>query len=102
MGVQECTGKVSSYTTYDGTSADDCDGKLLPWRRHYSSATVMPTVYTSRRILDRQGMPVARQMESLWLVDASAPVNRVDQVAPQLEKIMNSFSVELAPPEKGI
>mmetsp|Transcript_88113 Transcript_88113/g.189157 ORF Transcript_88113/g.189157 Transcript_88113/m.189157 type:complete len:327 (+) Transcript_88113:43-1023(+) len=96
--VQECTGKVSTYTQPDGTTAEDCDGRLLPWRRHISSATVMPTQYTSMRTTDRNGVPLARQMESLWLLDASVPVNQADRVGPQLEKIANSFTVELPPP----
>lgn len=96
--TQECTGKVSPFTRYDGASMEDCDGKVLPWRRHFVTATVMPTKYTSMRssYLDGSSGSRSRLIESLWLLDASAPSDRAEKgLGSDLEKIANSFSVSL-------
>eukprot|EP00418_Pyrodinium_bahamense_P081957 CAMPEP_0179073298 /NCGR_PEP_ID=MMETSP0796-20121207/32499_1 /TAXON_ID=73915 /ORGANISM="Pyrodinium bahamense, Strain pbaha01" /LENGTH=336 /DNA_ID=CAMNT_0020770487 /DNA_START=62 /DNA_END=1072 /DNA_ORIENTATION=+ len=96
--TEECTGKVSQFKRYDGSSIEDCDGRVLPRRRHFVTATVMPTKYTSMRssYLDGSSGSRSRLIESLWLLDASAPAAQAEQgLSGDLEKIARSFSVAL-------
>lgn len=106
--LQECSGKVTAFTREDGTNVEDCDGKVLPWRRHYVAATVIPTKYTSMRSssLDGSSGMMSRLLETLWLLDASAPAAKVDSkgsLGAELEAVARSFTVALAelPAEAG-
>jgi len=100
--AQQCKGTVAEYTTSGGETKLDCDGEVLPLRRHFISATSMPTVYTSMRKQpgeeDRSAL-----VESLWLLDVSAPVDKLgaNDLGIALEKIAGSFSVPL-PDKEGL
>lgn len=94
--AEECTGQVASFTRYDGAVLDDCDGRVLPQRRHFLTAIVIPTKYTSMRsnYLDGSNGQRSRFLESLWLLDASAPVSVVEKgLCGDLPKIADSFQV---------
>lgn len=72
--ARECTGPVTEYTNGEGKLVPDCDGKKKPRTRHVLTATVLPTRYTAQR-----ETTMSRFLESLWLLDASAPVASADQ-----------------------
>jgi len=99
--VQECTGTVTGFKRDDGSTIEDCDGKVLPWRRHFIAATVLPTKYTSMRssYLDGSLGLNSRIFDSLWLLDASVPVKKINGkagVGDELRAAVRSFSVQPA------
>jgi len=95
--VRECKGTMLEFKD-GGSFKYDCDGTVLPPRRHFVTATVMPTVYTSMRKQEGEA-DRSTLVDSLWLLDASAPMENleVDNVGAALEKTARSFSV--VPPE---
>jgi len=90
--VQECSGFVTEFTKDDGTTIEECDGKVQPWRRHYVSASVLPTTFTSMK-----NEEMNKVFEALWFLDASAPVKKIEAkgstLAAELADAARSFSV---------
>eukprot|EP00930_Biecheleria_cincta_P012352 TRINITY_DN11603_c0_g1_i1.p1 TRINITY_DN11603_c0_g1~~TRINITY_DN11603_c0_g1_i1.p1 ORF type:complete len:203 (+),score=37.57 TRINITY_DN11603_c0_g1_i1:224-832(+) len=99
--VTECTGPVYKFVRDDGVSFEDCDGDVLPRKRHFATATVLPTKYTSMRnnfLNSVEGsQDNIRFLESLWLLDISVPVDKVtDQLAASLARVGQTFAVQPA------
>lgn len=98
--VKECKGTIIESKDVGGSLKDDCDGAVLPPRRHFVTATVMPTVYTSMR---KQAGETDRStlVDSLWLLDASVPTENieVDHIGAALDNTARSFSVAPPAPE---
>lgn len=97
--TEECSGSVVADGRPDGTVLEDCDGRRYPPTRHYMTAMVQPTKYTSMRMGYLEGAkgPMSRNIESLWLMDVSAPVSKVKKgnLDADLQKIANSLEVTL-------
>lgn len=92
--VEECSDRIIEYKDGNGKVQEECDGKPLPPRRHFVTATVQPTVYTSMRKQEGEENR-SKVADALWLLDASAPAANLlpSDLGAELEKIAGSFYV---------
>eukprot|EP00929_Paragymnodinium_shiwhaense_P077383 TRINITY_DN39837_c0_g1_i1.p1 TRINITY_DN39837_c0_g1~~TRINITY_DN39837_c0_g1_i1.p1 ORF type:complete len:409 (+),score=50.13 TRINITY_DN39837_c0_g1_i1:86-1312(+) len=92
--VEECNGTIVQYEDQTGSAQEECDGKLLAPKRHFIAGTVIPTVYTSMRKQEGEANR-SKLVESLWLLDVSAPVGSLaaDGLEAALKKTVRSFAV---------
>lgn len=98
--VEECSDRIIEYKDVNGKSQEECDGKPLPPRRHFITATVQPTVYTSMRKQEGEENR-SKVADALWLLDASAPAASLDSsgLGSELDKLAGSFLVTPAATE---
>lgn len=88
--VQRCSGRVTEFQNEAGKTIEDCDGSVT-FERHYATATVMPTKFTSIR----SDYEESRFVECLWLLDAMSPDEADKALNDDLSALGRSFSVEV-------
>lgn len=98
--VEECSDRIIEYKDSNGKIQEECDGKSLPPRRHFVTATVQLTVYTSMRKQEGEENR-SKVADALWLLDASAPAANLQSsgLGAELEKLAGSFYVTPAATE---
>mmetsp|Transcript_100377 Transcript_100377/g.199159 ORF Transcript_100377/g.199159 Transcript_100377/m.199159 type:complete len:365 (+) Transcript_100377:80-1174(+) len=98
--VEECSSRIIEYQDSNAKIQEECDGQPLPPRRHFVTATVQPTVYTSMRKQEGEENR-SKVVDALWLLDASAPAANLETsgLGAELKKMAGSFYVTPAATE---